>query len=303
VLLPTITTIDFGYDAALILPLQGMSASSPVAELLQQFADTPGARMQKQLSALVELELSKKLFESLPLQGQARLKCCQAKGAGLWLTVPTEVCGLLWMDSHIFRTNCRFRLGLALTDGALTCSSCSKATLDIHGKHGMTCMSGPNRIYAHNAVRDSLIALCSRALLAPQAEAQCFPNSAHRMDIVLRSGFGGIAQLIDVALTYPLRESVLTLAATSGADAVATAYTEVKYATYDKLVQKQSQCFTPLIFDMLGGISLRGRALLGTIATAYALRTPEGVRLGRLKFYATITRSVAVEVALLALRT
>jgi hypothetical protein len=257
--------------------------------------------MQKRLSAAIDLAAATRLAEELPPPSLARLKCCQSVGGALWLTLPYEVCSLLWLTSGDFRTLARMRLGLPLSDGCSMCVSCARVMTDAYGKHNCCCMSGPFRTSAHNAVRDTVVRLAAFALLGPEKESMCFPNSQQRMDIVLKRGFAGVAQLVDVAITYPLREDVLQIAITDGCDAVATAYTEVKYATYGRLVA-HGQAFTPLVFDMFGGMSAKGRILLGKIATAYGLRCPEGVRHGRLKFYAILNRAVAVEVAQLASR-
>lgn len=122
------------------------------------------------------------------------------------------------------------------------------------------------------------------------------------MDLVLRDGFGGIAQLLDVALTYPLRADAIALAVKDGPDAVANAYQQVKWHTYGPLVAQSrgAQCFTPLVFDMFGGCSTAARVLLSCVAQAYGKRVPEGERHGRLRFAARLHHCVMLAVGNLA---
>ena len=158
-------------------------------------------------------------------------------------------------------------------------------------------MRGPGRTNAHNAVRDELYRLASYALMSPEKESMCFPASQQRMDLVLRRGFGGVAQLLDVAITHPLRADVLMRAVRDGPDVAATLYEEVKYTTYGQLIAPASQVFTPVVFDTLGGTSINCRGLLSTIATAYGRRAPEGMRFGRLQFAARLHGTLIREIA------
>jgi hypothetical protein len=163
-------------------------------------------------------------------------------------------------------------------------------------------MRGKGRTLAHNVIRDTLYALASKALLNPDRESPCFGENQQRMDLVLRAGFGGIAQLIDVAMTYPLRADAIHLAISAGPDAVATRYTEVKWSEYGRLISPTIQTFTPVVYDTFGGLNACARPLLSSMATQYGARISEGIRHGRLQFYARLNRTVIAEAAKLAYR-
>eukprot|EP00760_Papus_ankaliazontas_P024816 PhM_4_TR2430/c5_g1_i5/m.78580 len=135
----------------------------------------------------------------------------------------------------------KLRLGAAVGTGHLPCLQCG-AQMDAFGAHALSCMAGGVRHHTHNAVRDYLCAHAARGLMMPLREHMCFPQGQDRMDLVLRTGFGGKHALLDVAVTYPLRDAVLRLV---GPSAVATAYQEQKWRRYGAQVDRATQIFVP----------------------------------------------------------
>jgi len=282
----------------------GLPSCTQTTDLMAAFDDAPVIRMQHRLSSSIEAHLKEQLMHDpdLSMEQRIRIRCCESKGCGMYLTLPPEVAQELWLDSSAFRLSVRLRLGLPIAAAPALCWRCNDTVADTLGIHSLACLRGTGRGHAHNAIRDALFVLTSRALLTPHRESMCFANSQQRMDLVLTSGFQGIAQLIDVALTSPLRPDVRKLAATEGPDAVATAYTEKKWREYGPLIIPNAQRFTPLVYDTFGGVSANSRQLLSTMATEYGKRTPEGIRFGRLQFFARLNRTVIGEVAKLVYR-
>eukprot|EP00760_Papus_ankaliazontas_P022263 PhM_4_TR18826/c0_g4_i4/m.95703 len=99
----------------------------------------------------------------------------------------------------------------------------------------------------------------------------CFPDSQERMDLVLRTGFGGKHALLDVAVTYPLRVSAL---ADPGPGVAATKYEEVKWRTYGAKLDRSTQKFVPVVADTFGGFGNRCR----TTEASLVPQAPRGPR-------------------------
>ena len=162
------------------------------------------------------------------LKARARVLACTAKGASAYLTFP-HICGA-WLQPQPFLITIRLRLGAAVGTGDRMCpNSGCRAIMDDMGDHALRCMNAGVRHPLHNAVRDYLAEKASIGLMQPLREHMCFLGKRERMDLVLRTEFGGKHALLDVAVTYPLLATSLSRQSVGPREA-ANAYTEKKWS-------------------------------------------------------------------------
>jgi hypothetical protein len=196
-----------------------------------------------------------------------------------------------------FRTACRMRLGLDVSDVATPCIRCvakhgSAVTRDKKGHHSLCCMVGGERSRLHNELCANLIRDASYGLLHPAAEPHSF-GDGDRLDFSFTLPRGGDEILVDVALTFPLRSSALVDAARVPGGA-ATSYEAVKQARYRSKLGPHQQLI-PLVFDTFGGAGVSGRPLLDRIALSYARRL--GSRDGRMIFFTRLNTLIVSRTA------
>eukprot|EP00760_Papus_ankaliazontas_P022261 PhM_4_TR18826/c0_g4_i2/m.95717 len=128
----------------------------------------------------------------------------------------------------------------------------------------------------------------------PLREHMCFPDSQERMDLVLRTGFGGKHALLDVAVTYPLRVSAL---ADPGPGVAATKYEEVKWRTYGAKLDRSTQKFVPVVADTFGGFGNQCGETLSCIASSVARREPGDFSSVRAAFFGGLNGTLLSAVA------
>jgi hypothetical protein len=164
----------------------------------------------------------------------------------------------------------RFVLGLNTFPAGASCF-CGKAsgapnTTD----HALTCLSGGDRIYRHNKLRDLIYKLASQAGWCPQLEKPIFPtyssslfintsipitNSRSRPADILITNANGNPLGLDVGITHPGGVSVVDEAAETQGTA-AERYRNHKVGHYIRdpshTGDPQAKYFLPLIFETYG---------------------------------------------------
>jgi len=193
-----------------------------------------------------------------------RILAASARDAGNFLSGPFYY--HKWLDRDAFRINFALRFGIPFVPQGLLCRAC-RHPLDAHGHHIFTCMASGDKHIIHNAIRDTLSAYASQALLNPTKEVMCFPGSQDRIDLLLKHDHSGRETLVDVAITYPLRSGALV-----GPDAAANAYEEIKWSRYRSQLCPSTQAFVPFVMDTLGGASTAARSLLKFVHNAAKAR-------------------------------
>ncbi len=265
-----------------------------------------GPKIQRELTMLLQGILTDNLMAScLNMRDKARLMSLRAKTTCLWLcpTRATSREGIWMRNADEFRTACRLRLGLRVTDKEEPCIKCqAKETTtanqrrDCFGDHTLCCMVGGDRCRLHNAVCRQLQRDAAFGLLHPGGETHPF-GDGHRLDFTFVLPRAGTEQLVDVALTFPMRKDFAAYAANRPGGA-ATGYEKVKTRMYGhKLGPRQR--LVPMIFDTFGGAGDSGVKLLRTIALAYQQRF--GSRSGRVIFYARLNTLIVSKVAAIVL--
>jgi hypothetical protein len=261
--------------------------------------DVPEARKhrhQKMLTELIHTQRREELLAASDTTATARLMSISAPTTGLWLcpTVLTSSEGV-WMRGPIFRVACRMRLGLAVTDTAVSCLRCAAKThehkpRDVFGHHSLCCMLGTDRCGMHNDIVRRLMADASNGMLHPVHEAHPFGTN-DRLDIALRAG--GRESLIDVAITCPFRKTSQAAAAAAPGGA-ATMYESVKRNRYGHLLGPL-QDLVPVVFDTFGAVGVSGRPFLGRVASAFSRRF--GSRDARTLFFTRLNTLIVEKAA------
>jgi hypothetical protein len=109
----------------------------------------------------------------------------------------------------------RLTLGLPVYPVQRTWPSCRKAVLDVFGYHSLMCNAGGDRIFRHNAVRDTLFRMCQAAGLVPRKEQPLPDGHLTPGDIYIPLWSLGRPAAFHFSVTFPLQSSTIIGAAGS----------------------------------------------------------------------------------------
>ena len=187
-------------------------------------------KLQREFSVAIDDDALAKL--GLDIGDSIRSTSCGSRGASLYLVGPVSYDDRLseyFLDSAIFCTAIRLRLGLDVRVAPDLCAGCLQHVGDEQGHATLKCMKCGYRTRAHNALRDTLADICRDCLLSPSIEPHVSAKQPGlRADICFfRSG---TLQVIDVAITHPFRDASTRLLASTIAGSAATSYEGVKVA-------------------------------------------------------------------------
>jgi hypothetical protein len=128
--------------------------------------------IQRALSSYEHEKTFKHLFEKGSTRDKARLNACTMRHSGDWLTaVPSSYHGTV-MAPREFRTAAWYRLGMQVYADVRQCPVCRNGFLDALGDHAVTCAGTGDRTGRHNAMRDLVFTLATRAGYAAQTEVK-----------------------------------------------------------------------------------------------------------------------------------
>ena len=239
---------------------------------------------QKTLSAKID---SKQLLDfSSGLSGMDKFRFCALQGelSSGWLTsIPNHVHSL---TSSEFETCIKLRLGCNMHKDQFTCDFCGgNRAVDQRGLHGLLCRGGGDRISRHNAIRDLLADLCSRASFSVEKvvveKKHLLDESGERpADVFIPSWNGGRGLCLDVTVSSPLQTAYSTnytlgLAARKSA--------EHKDTRYKSKCAAKGNDFLPFSIEAFGAMDDRATSFLNKVASRLATR--EGQDLSLVKSY------------------
>ena len=121
---------------------------------------------EKSVQQKLSTECHEALFEHLKskssIRSQNLMLSCTMPHASDWLIAP-PIHGLgLGLQSDVFRTALKFRLGMPLFSEPYPCPALSREgkvcgdMMDVFGDHAPCCHHGPSLLFRHNNVRDIL---------------------------------------------------------------------------------------------------------------------------------------------------
>jgi hypothetical protein len=260
-----------------VAALLGVDATSyepvGVAELLTAHEVATGASHtlaslsgEKSVQHKLSTERHEALFQQLKSKSSIRTQnlmlCCTMPHASDWLLAP-PIPGLgLGLQSDVFRTALKFRLGLPLFSEPFPCPALTHEgkvcgdQMDIFGDHAPCCHNGPSFLFRHNNIRDILGHAARGAGLAAvviEKKNQIDGSNAKPGDITVQQYHRGFASsAFDVTITHPLQKKFINIAMEE-AGMVAEEAHDKKLQKSLEVCQKEGIHFVPLAWESTGG--------------------------------------------------
>jgi hypothetical protein len=262
---------------ALVAALLGRDASAfepcGVSELLSAHEAATGAAHtlstlagEKSVQQKLSTERHEALFERLRANSSVRsqnlMLSCSMPHASDWLLAP-PIPGLgLGLQSDVFRTALKFRLGLPLFTQPFPCPALSSdgkpcaAEMDVFGDHAPCCHHGTSLVFRHNNVRDILGHSARAAGLAAvvlEKKNQVDGSKAKPGDITVQQYHRGFASsAFDVTISHPLQKKFIEVAMEE-AGVVAEEAHDRKLQKSLAVCEKEGIHFVPLAWESTGG--------------------------------------------------
>jgi hypothetical protein len=221
---------------------------------------------EKAVQQTLSTERHTALFDHLKAQSTPRshnlLLACSMQHASDWLLAP-PIPGLgLSLQSDVFRTALKFRLGVPLFDATFPCPArdgdgkgCG-SQMDVFGDHAPCCHYGPSLVFRHNNVRDILGHSARGAGLAAvviEKKNQIAGSNAKPGDITVQQYHRGFAtSAFDVTITHPLQKKFLEIAMEEAGMVAKEAHIRKLEKSLD-VCKKADISFVPLAWESTGG--------------------------------------------------
>mmetsp|Transcript_18456 Transcript_18456/g.23873 ORF Transcript_18456/g.23873 Transcript_18456/m.23873 type:complete len:393 (-) Transcript_18456:171-1349(-) len=198
-----------------------------------------------------------------------RLRSCSMKGSGAFLqAVPNQNFGTKFFHRE-FQISVAYRLGLPVNLGGnrfCSISKCSKI-LDKYGDHALSCAYGGDRIYRHNALRDSIFHMLRRVGFDAKLEKKGLLVDSNEKpgDIFVHSFDAGRPAAFDVTVSSSIQSSSINQASQETGFVVNAAEVRKDKKFYDKC-RSQGIDFFPLAVETLGGWNVSAISIFKQIA-------------------------------------
>ena len=240
---------------------------------------------QQHLSQALERLAHEAHYDALDPADRADLLSEMLPGASSFLeAVPCKATGLAWEPAE-FITELRRRLLAPVYEEESWCPVCD-AVLDKRGRHASICAGAGDRTSRHHAARNEVGKFAAEAGQHPELEkAGLLPpgpdnpgsNLRRPADVYLPSWTGGAPAALDLAVTSPQRQDILSQA-TLRCGAAAEAYEMYKRAYKDTAADCASQglSFIPMVAEPSGGWGPSACCTLKALARAAAARSHSG---------------------------
>jgi hypothetical protein len=222
---------------------------------------------EKSVQHKLSTERHKALFEHLKskasIRSQNLMLSCTMPHASDWLLAP-PIPGLgLGLQSDVFRTALKFRLGIPLFSEPFPCPALSSSEgkacpseMDVFGDHAPCCLHGPSLVFRHNNVRDILGHSARAAGLTAviiEKKNQIDGSNAKPGDITIQQYHRGFAtSAFDVTISHPLQLKYKEIAMEE-ARVVAEEAHDKKLQKSLAMCEKEGIHFVPLAWESTGG--------------------------------------------------
>jgi hypothetical protein len=201
------------------------------------------------------------LKTKLGVRSQNLMVACSMPHASDWLLAP-PIAGLgLGLQSDVFRTALKFRLGMHLFDKPFPCPMLSSTgvvcddQMDVFGDHALCCHNSPSLLFRHNNIRDILGHSARAAGLAAvviEKKNQIDGSNARPGDITVQQYHRGFAtSAFDVTISHPLQKKFIEIAMEAGV--VAQEAHDRKLLKSLAVCEKEGIHFVPLAWESTGG--------------------------------------------------
>jgi len=203
-----------------------------------------------------------RLKANLSVRSHNLMLACSMPHASDWLLAP-PIPGLgLGLQSDVFRTALKFRLGLPLFDEPFPCPALSSggsvcdAQMDVFGDHAMCCHNGTSIVFRHNNIRDILghsARAAGLAAVVTEKKNQIEGSKAKPGDITVQQYHRGFASsAFDVTISHPLQKKFIEIAMEE-AGVVAEEAHDRKLQKSLAMCEKEGIHFVPLAWESTGG--------------------------------------------------
>jgi hypothetical protein len=243
---------------------------SEVKELLATHESVTGISLEmsslssdsKKVQHLLSTERHEASFNQLKtklgVRSQNLMVACSMPHASDWLLAP-PIAGLgLGLQSDVFRTALKFRLGMHLFHKPFPCPMLSIAEVvcdDQMNGHALCCHNSPSLLFRHNNIRDILGHSARAAGLAAvviEKKDQIDGSNARPGDITLQQYHRGFAtSAFDVTISHPLQKKFIEIAMEAGV--VAQEAHDRKLLKSLAVCEKEGIHFVPLAWESTGG--------------------------------------------------
>ena len=246
---------------------------SDVKELLAAHESATGVSHEvaslsadKKVQQMLSSERHKATFKRLRSQRGVRFSnlmlACSMAHASDWLIAP-PIPGLgLGLQSDVFRTALKFRLGMPLFDAPFPCPMLSADRvacgdqMDVLGDHAVCCHYSPSITFRHNNVRDILGHAARAAGLAAvvlEKRYQVDGSNERPGDITVQQYHRGFASsAFDVTISHPLQKKYIEVAMEEGGVAAEEAH-DKKLQKSLAVCEKEGIHFVPMAWESTGG--------------------------------------------------
>ena len=228
--------------------------------------DFPGLSEKQSVQQLLSTERHGAMFErlkaSLSVRSHNLLLACSMPHASDWLIAP-PIPGLgLGLQSEVFRTALKYRLGLPLFAEPFPCPSLSSSgevcavKMDVFGDHALCCHNGTSLLFRHNNIRDILghsARAAGLAAVVTEKKNQIEGSKAKPGDITVQQYHRGYASsAFDVTISHPLQKKHIEIAMEE-AGVVAEEAHDRKLQKSLAVCVEQGIHFVPLAWESTGG--------------------------------------------------
>jgi len=240
---------------------------------------------QQHLSQALERLAHEAHLEALNRADRADLESEMLLGASSFLeAVPCKATRQAWEPAE-FVTELRRRLLVPVYKEETWCPVCDEV-LDTKGRHATKCAGAGDRTSRHHAARNEVSRFAAEAGQNPELEkAGLLPpgpddhgsNRRRPADVYLPSWSNGGPAALDLAITSPQRQDILSQAATRPG-AAAEAYEMYKRSYKDTAADCLSQgiSFIPMVAEPSGGWGPSAACTLKALSRAAAARSHSG---------------------------
>jgi hypothetical protein len=218
--------------------------------------------VQQKLSTERHESLFRLLKTKSSIRSQNLMLASSMPHASDWLLAP-PIHGLgLGLQSDVFRTALKFRLGLPLFSEPFPCPALSSdgkvcaSEMDVFGDHAPCCHHGTSLVFRHNNVRDILGHSARAAGLAAvviEKKNQVDGSKEKPGDITVQQYHRGFAtSAFDVTISHPLQKKYIEIAMEE-AGVVAEEAHDRKLQKSLAVCEKEGIHFVPLAWESTGG--------------------------------------------------
>ena len=207
------------------------------------------------LSDKIDLATVQSQLQNLDVLSKAHFNLQLGPRSGTWLNLlPCDSLGN-HIPGPLFNIMLKRRLRIDIFSRSDHCLLCDQL-MDVYGDHAISCGSGGDRNYRHNALRNRIFYFCSKAKLNPKLEVKgLLRNHSRPADILIPNFRNGQQCALDIGITSGLIADVLHISAEDNMYATES-YSQFKrkHLDTDQKCKESDIKFIPMIMEGSAGV-------------------------------------------------